>query len=136
MHMCIAIRYTLVRLCQTPSLLPGPLPTVASASLRLYFLLLYSEHINHIQVLGFFPSPNSSCALSPLSVTHVQSYYCICLGSIVRIWPPGLNRVFGTMEATTQHNEIEVLKMLKNWVLVTHACNPSYLRGWDWESCG
>jgi hypothetical protein len=22
---------------------------------------------------------------------------------------------------------------LTDWVPVTHACNPSYLRGWDWE---
>jgi hypothetical protein len=44
---------TLVHLCQTSSLLPGPLPIVASASLRLLYSLLNSEHINHIQVLGF-----------------------------------------------------------------------------------
>jgi hypothetical protein len=41
---------TLVHLYQTTSLLPGPLPTVASPSLRSLYSLLYSEHINHIQV--------------------------------------------------------------------------------------
>jgi hypothetical protein len=52
---------TLVHLCQTSSLLPGPLPIVASASLRLLYSLLYSEHINHIQVLGFLPFLYLSC---------------------------------------------------------------------------
>jgi hypothetical protein len=56
---------TLVHLCQTSSLLPGPLPIVDSASL---YLFLYNEHINHIQVLGFLPLPYSSRAHSPLSV--------------------------------------------------------------------
>jgi hypothetical protein len=58
----------LVYLYLTSSLLPGHLPMVASASLRLLYSLLYSGHINHIQVLGFFPFPYSSCARSPLSV--------------------------------------------------------------------
>jgi hypothetical protein len=57
---------TLVHLCQTSSQLPSPLPIVASASLRLIYLPLYSESINHIQVFGFFPFPYSSCAHSPL----------------------------------------------------------------------
>jgi hypothetical protein len=39
------LKPTLVHLCQTSSLLPGPLPIVASASLRLLYLLHYSEHI-------------------------------------------------------------------------------------------
>jgi hypothetical protein len=43
----------LIHLYQTSSLLPGSLPTVASASLRLLYTLLNSKHINHIQVLGF-----------------------------------------------------------------------------------
>jgi hypothetical protein len=38
----------LAHLYQTSSLLPSPLPTVASASLRLLYSLLYSEHIKHI----------------------------------------------------------------------------------------
>jgi hypothetical protein len=54
------LKHTLVHLCQTSSLLPSPLPIVASASLRLLYLLLYSEHINHIQVLAFLPFPYSS----------------------------------------------------------------------------
>jgi hypothetical protein len=59
---------TLVHLYQTTSLLPSPISRVALAGLRLLYLLLYSEHINHIQVLGFFPFPYSSPAHSPLSV--------------------------------------------------------------------
>jgi hypothetical protein len=51
------LQWTLVHLCQTSSLLPGPLPIVALASLRLLYSLLYSEHINHIQVLGFLSFP-------------------------------------------------------------------------------
>jgi hypothetical protein len=56
---------TLVHFYQMSSLLPGPLPLVASANLRLQYLLLYSEHINHIQVLGFLPFPYSSHVHSP-----------------------------------------------------------------------
>jgi hypothetical protein len=62
------LQSTLVHLCRTCSLLPGPLPIVASASLRLLYLLHYSEHINHIEVLGFLPFPYSSPVGSPLSV--------------------------------------------------------------------
>jgi hypothetical protein len=58
----------LVHLYQTSSLLPGPFPTVASASLRLLYSLLYSEHTKHFQVLGFLPFPYSSCTRSLLSV--------------------------------------------------------------------
>jgi hypothetical protein len=65
-QLCIAT--TLFRFCQTSSLLPGPLSIVASANLRLLYLLLYSEHINHIQVLGFLPLPYSSRVWSRLSV--------------------------------------------------------------------
>jgi hypothetical protein len=63
-----ALKPTLVRLCQTTSLLPGPLPIVVSASFRLLYSLLFSKHINHIQVLGFLPFLYSSSACSPLSV--------------------------------------------------------------------
>jgi hypothetical protein len=63
---------TSVHLYQTSSLLPTPLPIVASASLILLYLLLNREHINHTQVLGFLPFPYSSRVHSPLSVTHVQ----------------------------------------------------------------
>jgi hypothetical protein len=59
---------TLVHLYQPASLLPSPLPIMASASLRLLYSLLYSEHINHIQVLAFLPFPYSSHSHSPLSV--------------------------------------------------------------------
>jgi hypothetical protein len=59
---------TMVHLYQTSSLLPGLLPIVASASLRLLYSLLYREHINHTQVLGFLPLPYSSHVVSPLSV--------------------------------------------------------------------
>jgi hypothetical protein len=58
---------TLVHLYQTSSLLPGPLPIVASGNLKLLYLLLYSEHINHIQVLGFLYFPYFSQVCSPLS---------------------------------------------------------------------
>jgi hypothetical protein len=59
---------TLVHLYQTSSLLSSPLPIVASASLRLLYLLLNREHINHNQVLGFLPCPYSSRVHSPLNV--------------------------------------------------------------------
>jgi hypothetical protein len=49
-------------------ILSSHLLIVALASLRLLYSLLYSEHINHIQVLGFLPFPYSSHARSPLSV--------------------------------------------------------------------
>jgi hypothetical protein len=59
---------TLVHFDQTSSLLPGSLPIVASAILRLLYLLLNREHINHIQVLDFLFFPYFSHACSPLSV--------------------------------------------------------------------
>jgi hypothetical protein len=58
----------LVHHYKTSSLLPCHLPVVTSASLRLLYSLLYSEHINHFQVLGFLPFHYSSCTRSPLSV--------------------------------------------------------------------
>jgi hypothetical protein len=67
--LCLCIlQPILVYLYQTSSLLPSPLPTVAPASLRLLYSPLYSEHINHIQVLRFLPFPCSSHTWSPLSV--------------------------------------------------------------------
>jgi hypothetical protein len=57
---------TLVHLYQTSSLLLSLLPIVASATLRLLYLLLYSEHINHIQVLGSFPFPIPPMCVLPL----------------------------------------------------------------------
>jgi hypothetical protein len=66
---CICVfQPTLVHLYQTSSLLPSPLPIVASADLGLLYSLLYSGHINHIQVFDFLPLPCPSCARSPLSV--------------------------------------------------------------------
>jgi hypothetical protein len=59
---------TLVHLYQTSLSLPGSLPTVASAILRLLYSLLNQEHINHIQVLGFLSFPHFSHACSLLSV--------------------------------------------------------------------
>jgi hypothetical protein len=65
-HTCV-LQPTLVHLYQNSSLLPSPLPIVASASLRLLYSHLYSKHITHIQVLGFLPFPYSSHACSPFS---------------------------------------------------------------------
>jgi hypothetical protein len=48
---------TLVHLYLTSLLLSGPLPIVASTSLRLLYLLRNREHISHIQVLGFLSFP-------------------------------------------------------------------------------
>jgi hypothetical protein len=48
-----------------------PFPLVAFTNLELLYLLLYSEHINHIQVLGFLPFPYSSCAHSPHTVWSI-----------------------------------------------------------------
>jgi hypothetical protein len=50
------------------SQLLSPLLIVASASFRLLYSFLYSEHINHIQVLAFLHFPYLSCVSSPLSV--------------------------------------------------------------------
>jgi hypothetical protein len=58
----------LVHVYHTFSLLPSPLPIVASANLRLLYSFLYSEHINHIQVFVFLPLPYPSHEQSPLSV--------------------------------------------------------------------
>jgi hypothetical protein len=46
---------------------------LASASLRLLYLLAYSGHISHIQVLGFLPFPYSSCTHSALSVWSMSN---------------------------------------------------------------
>jgi hypothetical protein len=64
---------TLIHLHQTSSLLRSLLPIVASASLRLLYLFLYSEQISHIQVLGFFPFPSFSSVHSPLSVKPMSN---------------------------------------------------------------
>jgi hypothetical protein len=59
---------TLVHFFLISLLLPGPLPIMASANLRLLYLLLNREHINHNQVLGFLSFPYFFHACSPLSV--------------------------------------------------------------------
>jgi hypothetical protein len=64
---------TLVHLYQTSPLLPSHLPIVASASLKLLYLLLYSEYINHIPVFCFLPFLYPSHALSPLSLWSISN---------------------------------------------------------------
>jgi hypothetical protein len=64
---CICVlQLVLIYLYQTSSLLLSPLPIVTSNCLRLLYSVLYSEHFNYIQVLGFLPFPMRS--QSPLSV--------------------------------------------------------------------
>jgi hypothetical protein len=57
----------LVQLYQTSSPLPSHLPIVASVSLRLLYLFLYSGYIKHFQVLSFLPFPISPVCVSPLA---------------------------------------------------------------------
>jgi hypothetical protein len=74
-------------LYQTSSLLPGPLPIVASVSLRLIYSLLYREDYKPYSSFRF---PSLSlfllCTVSPQCVIHVQQYYCNCFKSIICIW--------------------------------------------------
>jgi hypothetical protein len=58
-----------VHLYQSTSLSLSPLPIVALANLRLLYSFLYSEHISHMQVLGFLPLPYPYSAQPSLSVT-------------------------------------------------------------------
>jgi hypothetical protein len=78
MH-CV-LQPTLVHLCQIFLLLPSSLPIVSSDSLRLLYLLLYSEHINHIQVLG---SLNSFCIFVVVVVLILFSIFLSCLDWIL-----------------------------------------------------
>jgi hypothetical protein len=71
-YTCV-LKHTLVHHYQTSSLLPSPLPVVVSASWRLLYSPLYSEHINHIQLLGFLPFPYFSHSHSPLSVWSMSN---------------------------------------------------------------
>jgi hypothetical protein len=66
-----------------------PLPIVAFARLRLLYSLLYSEHINHISSLGFFPFPYPS---------HVHSY--------LTVWPISNNitAIFGVYNLHIREN--------------------------------
>jgi hypothetical protein len=85
---------TLVHLYQTSSLPPGSLSIVVSASLRLLYLLLYSEDINHIQVLDLLPFAYFSHAHPPLSVwpmsnnitAFVLGIFCVS-GTACNFWP-------------------------------------------------
>jgi hypothetical protein len=80
---CIcALQPKLVPLYQTSSLLPSPLPTVASDSLKLQYSFLYSEHINHIQGFDFLPFPCPTCVWSLLSVwptSNNNTAFVLCL---------------------------------------------------------
>jgi hypothetical protein len=64
---------TLVYLYQTSSLLPGHLPIVTSASLRLLYKLLCCGHIKHFQILGCLSFPYSYYMHSPLSVWSMSN---------------------------------------------------------------
>jgi hypothetical protein len=77
--MCI-LQPKLIHLYQTSLLLLTPLPIVTFASLRLLYLLLYSEHINHIQVLDFLPFPYPSYELSSLCVWLISNNTAFVLG--------------------------------------------------------
>jgi hypothetical protein len=74
-----------VHLYQSSLLLPSLLPIVALASVRLRYSFLYSEHINHIQVLISFPCPIFPMQ-SSLTEISVQLYYCICFSSTIHVW--------------------------------------------------
>jgi hypothetical protein len=76
----------LIHFYQTSSLFPGPLLIVASASLRLFYFLLYSEHINRIQIFVFLLFPYSSCAWFPLVCDPCPIILRICFRSIIHIW--------------------------------------------------
>jgi hypothetical protein len=52
----------LVHFYQISSVLLCPPPIVASANLKLFYLLFNKEHINHIQVLVSFPFSLPLCA--------------------------------------------------------------------------
>jgi hypothetical protein len=65
---CVLQQPTLVHFYQTSLLLHGPLPIMASANLRLFYLILNREHINHFQVLSFLSFPYFSHAWSPLII--------------------------------------------------------------------
>jgi hypothetical protein len=56
---------------------------VASARLRLLYSLLYSEHINHFQVLGFLPFPYSSHVPIAIFISKQQKCYVFLFISYV-----------------------------------------------------
>jgi hypothetical protein len=76
----------LVHLYKTSSLLPGHLPIVVSVSLRWLYLLLYSGHVKHFQILGFIPFPVPpvhvlplACDPCPTIFLHFQTKFHIIL---------------------------------------------------------
>jgi hypothetical protein len=73
---CVS-QHKLVHQYQTSSLLPSPLSTVGSASLRLLYSFLYSKHINHIQVFGFLfmRSLPLVCEPCPIILLHLFWVY-------------------------------------------------------------
>jgi hypothetical protein len=129
---------TLVHLYLTSSLLPSLLPIVASASLRLLYSLLYSEHINHIQVLGFLPFSYSSHARSPLSVWPMSNnitafvlVYNLHMSETCNFWPsePGKLPPF-TCE---WKNFILLCGWIKSHsVSIPHFLNPFVGSGTSW----
>jgi hypothetical protein len=73
---------TLVHFYQTSSLLPSPLPIVASASLRLLYSLLYSKHINHRSLffeLQYVPIKYLKLKYNTLFISWILflSYVCV-----------------------------------------------------------
>jgi hypothetical protein len=77
---------TLVHFYQTSSLIPGSLPIVASANLRLLYSLLNREHITHIQFLGFLSFCYYSHECSPLSVLPMSNNITAFFWSTIHIW--------------------------------------------------
>jgi hypothetical protein len=63
----------LVNLYQISSLFPSPFPIVVSASLKLLYSFIYTDHINHIQDFVFLLFPYSSHGQSPLTVWPVSN---------------------------------------------------------------
>jgi hypothetical protein len=114
------LQVTLVHFCQTSSLLPGDLPIVASACLR----LLYSEHINHIQVLGFLPFPYSSCAHSPLSMWPMYN--------ITEFVKPYFYHVFFFW--WDQHHHTRIYDRCRKKVIFQHSTKFNYaIRYQNWK---
>jgi hypothetical protein len=80
LYICV-LQHKWIHFYQTASQLTSPILIVASASLRLLYLFLYSEHINHIRFLVSFPCPFPSvCGLPlvwPVSYIIAAFFWCI-----------------------------------------------------------